>query len=95
MSFDDHVREGRRLSAEEIERLLQSIATDARFCAVVGWLEAMQRRFVEEGCRQPLSREHGPLAHCQGSVYALSLALAQLRATLSAADATAGGIPEP
>lgn len=82
------------MTAQELEDELRSFAQDPRFCAVVGWLDATQRRFSEEGCRQALAKEHGVLAHCQGSVYGLGLALAQLRAAMAVREA-GGGIPLP
>jgi len=79
MSYQDLLNKARALKPEEINGNLLSLMGDARFAAVVAWLEANREEFVALGSSQKLSKEHGPLAHCQGSIHALRVLEGQLK----------------
>lgn len=92
--YSDYLAQGRAKSQQEIQADLLSLATDPRFASVIGWLDRNRETFVTAGSAQSMTKEHGKLAHCQGSVHALNVLLGQV-ANLMNPKTPRGGIPEP
>lgn len=62
---------GRQMGAEQVREQLLLLSTDPRFAAVIALLEQHKEAFAVAGSAQNIAADHGKLAHCQGSVFAL------------------------
>lgn len=84
MTYAELLTKARAMSDEERDANLLSLMTgDARFIAVVAFLESNHKAFSIAGSQQKLARDHGVLAHAQGSVHALNMLQGQLRELLN------------
>ena len=71
MTYDKLKQLAANMDEAEMHDTLVSLLCDTRFVAVVKLLASHREQFVQAGCQQSIAGHHGPLAHCQGSVYAL------------------------
>lgn len=85
----------RNMTPEQVQDNLISLAADTRFAAVLAWLQQEREGYIAHGCRQDLSPHHGPLAHCQGSVFALRALETDLRKKLLPKPPAKSLGPEP
>jgi len=77
--FEELHRQAREMSPKEWTAQLHSLARDPRFAAVLAFVESQYNGWVDTAASQKLSYHHGPLAHAQGSVYAIKSLRGALR----------------
>jgi len=94
MKYDELQAVAAGMATMEVDNLLRSLLRDDRFIGVVAWLDRNRELFVRSGSKQDLASDHGKLAHCQGSVHAVNLLIAQLANLLNPAPQT-GEQPPP
>src|SRR6185295_16801847 len=82
MRYAELQKLARELSPEAMRDNLRSLAMDSRFAAVVALIEAQRESYVTAGSAQNMASDHGKLAHCQGSVYALRTITGQFQQIL-------------
>jgi hypothetical protein len=80
--FNELLEAGRAMSPEGLRTSLVSLASDPRFPAVLAIIEGKHREWCRTVAGQALAQDHGKLAHCAGSVFALENLLGSLKEIL-------------
>lgn len=83
MTYAELSEAGRKMTPEQVNDSIRSLATDPRFAAVAAWLDRNHDDFVVAGAAQKIADSHGKLAHCGGSTHAIRVLRGQLAEVLN------------
>lgn len=82
MTFNEQLELARKLSKEEIEGSIRRMANEPHFAAWLALMERNHRAATKGVAGIAVSREHGPLAHLAGQVFALETLIGQVQEIL-------------
>lgn len=83
----------RAMGQKEIEQALFSLADDPRFPAVLALMQQHRESYIVSGTQQSFANHHGPLAHNNGSIFALDTLRDAIRARVEVKKTKGGARP--
>jgi len=95
MTFQEHIVAANAMTRPQAEAELESLAAvDPRFRSVLKVLIDDWNSYSVAVVGQNLAGDHGKLAHCAGSMHALTVVMEQLRRAVTPPGETAQPMPD-
>jgi hypothetical protein len=95
MTFQDHFNGAHQITLDEARAEVEALAAvDPRFRGVIKLLLEDWNAYAQAVMAQQLASDHGKLAHCGGSMHALTVLLAQFRRACTPAEEAAQIVPD-